>query len=134
MERDTILFYYGEKKEDRKYNQYEQFTAPYAIESQSRPNALIVDAALLIFRIVAAFANHKPQLQCSVIQSFRLFIPLLTILETIVTTKDIRSGREICVDYGGNYRMHGHAGCVHHVTQPKRQKKPVGFINVPFKK
>ena len=83
---------------------------------------------LALFRTVAALANHKPPTQCNAV--FEAVYP--TAQRTghfnyaIVATKDIRSGREIYVDYGGDYRMHG-AGSAHNATQPKRQKKPAWF-------
>ena len=70
-----------------------------------------MDAAL--FRTVAALANHKPPTQCNA--GFTAVYPYYA----IVATKDIRSGRQIYVDY----KMHG-AGSPHHVAQPKSQKKP----------
>ena len=122
---DKILYYYGEYLDEREYQQrYGRFTAPYAIGSQIRPDAPVVDAAL--FRTVAALANHKPPTQCNA--TFEAVYP--TSRRTghfdyaIVASKDIRSGREIYVDYGGDYIMHGSSK---HATQPKRQKKPTWF-------
>ena len=124
---DKILFYYGEKLSEREYQQrYGAFTAPYAIGSHIRPDAPVVDAAL--FRTISALANHKPPSQCNAV--FEAAYPTNErtgrFNYAIVAKKDIRSGQEIYVDYGGAYKMHG-AGSANHTTQPKRKKEPAWY-------
>ena len=86
----------------------------------------MVDAAL--FRTISALANHKPPSQCNAV--FEAAYPTNErtgrFNYAIVAKKDIRSGQEIYVDYGGAYKMHG-AGSANHTTQPKRKKEPAWY-------
>lgn len=92
---NTIIDYNGELIDnDEKYNRYENFTAPYAVEIS---NNVIVDSS--IKRGIGSLSNNVPRTRANAKLSSNYRYRTVN----IKAIKNIRNGEEILINYGNDY-------------------------------